>query len=576
MHEGKSARSTRMEQDKNLEEKKKRELAMAYAKYLRDHNLEPGDKTFIEPGTLKVEPTKAELPKPPQKARKRNLAFENTMDILEDACAAPMYAFDRFQDRVGDALAAFGRGFIKEFSRITGTYKSARRTIATACLVVCVLCSVMLIIFDKFTVYEYAYNGKVLGYVGSQEDVTNVLDVAGSELNEVNEDVSQEIEFIANDNISFNLVRSAGKDIDDADTTINKLAYMTDVEVVASAVYDGENLVTIVKDDNEAERLLADVKAALGTPDEGMELVSSDFSKPLEIKPINVLLSSVQSNSEARKQMTEGGKANFYRLVEQNENAETIAQTFGVDKDDIYNEKNTEVLKEVTQGDKICIHKEIKPVSVELVESGKMKEIVPFETIEKKTKDLYIGDEEIEVKGVKGVQIFEGTLTKVGGKVVTRDTKHLEVITEKVDQVVYIGTTKRPKTAPTGIFNNPMKVGTYTVTSRPGWRWGRVHEGVDLGSPTGTHVFASDGGVIIRAGYFGGYGNCIEIQHSNGWMTRYGHLSYMGVHVGQKVYQGQYIGNVGNTGNSTGSHLHFETRKDGKFVDPDSKVKGGL
>ena len=561
---------------------------MAYAKYLRDHNLVPGDETHIEPGTLRVEsikkpepiknvePKKAELPKPPQKARKRNPALESKMDVLEEACAAPVYAFDRFQDKVGDALTDFGTNFVKEFSRIIRTYKSARKTIATACLVVCVLCSVMLIVFDKFTVYEYAYNGKVLGYVSSQEDVTNVLDIAGKELNEVNDDVSQEIEFIANDNISFNLVRSAGKDVDDADTTINKLAYMTDVEVVASAIYDGDNLVTIVKDDNSAERLLAEVKAALGTPDDGMELISSDFSIPLEIRPINVLLSSVQSNNEAKEQMTVGGKAKFYRLVEQGETAQKIAETFGVEKDEIYNENNTEVLKEVEQGEKICIHKDVEPVSVELVETGKMKEIVPYETIEKKTKDLYIGDEEIKVKGVKGVQIFDGTLTKIGGKVVTRDTKSLEIITEKVDQVVLVGTTKRPKTAPTGIFKNPMKVGTYIISSRPGWRWGRMHEGVDMAASTGTHVFASDGGVIIRASYYSGYGMCIEIQHSNGWMSRYGHLSYIGVKVGQKVYQGQYIGNVGNTGNSTGSHLHFETRQNGNFVNPDTKVKGGL
>lgn len=541
MHEGKSTGSFGMEQVKELEKRLRKKI---------DKKIENNRETLT--------------------------ALENKAEKVEAAFSVPLEIFDKFQDSLGDVLVKFVKNLFVSISRIVSTYKTSRRTIATACLVVCVLCAVVLIIFDKFTVYEYAYNGKVLGYVDSQEDVTNVLDIAGKELNEVNDDTSQKIEFIANDNISFSLVKSAGKDTDDEDTTINKLAYMTDVEIVASAIYDGKRLVTIVKNEEEAEKLLAEVRTILGTPDDGMELINAEFSKKLEIRPINVLLTSVQSSSKAIKQMTEGGETKYYHIVEEGETLHSIATTFSVEKDEIYNSENTEILQEVEQGEEVCIHKDAKPVSVEMVEKGKMKEIVPYETIEKKTKELYIGDKEVKVKGVDGVQIFDGKLTKIGGKVVKRDTKDMEVITKKVDQVVLIGTTKRPKDAPTGIFMNPMKKGTYIVTSRPGWRWGRTHEGVDMASNIGVHVFASDGGKVIRASYFSGYGYCIEIEHANGWMTRYAHLSYMGVHVGQSVYQGQYIANVGNTGNSTGPHLHFETRKNGAFYDPDTQVRGGL
>lgn len=566
-----------MESGKKLtEEQKQRIIAIAYARYLRDHDLKPGDDpSILEPAKPDVEPKKAELPKAPQKIR-RNLTVEKTIDSLEEVLAKPLFAIDSIQDKAEEKFANFGKGVVEAFTKIVNSYKASRKTIGMACLAVCLLCSIMLIVFDKFTVYEYAYNGKILGYVDSQDDVTNVLKIASDQMNEANEEKDQDVEFTANDNISFNLVRATDKDTDDVDTTVNKLAYMTDVEVVASAIYDGDNLVTIVKDDKSAERLLSDVKDILGTPDEGMTLISADFSKTLEIRPINVLLTSVQSNSSARKQMTKGGAVKFYHLVEEGESIGSIAKTFGVPEKEIYNENNSEVLEQASQGDKVCIHKEVKPVSVELVEKGKMKEIVPYETIKIKSKKYYIGDEIVAQEGVDGVQIFEGTLTKVGGKVSKRDTKNMEVITEKVDKKIYVGTTKRPKTAPTGIFKNPMKIGTYIVTSRPGWRWGRTHEGVDMGAGVGTNVFASDGGTIIRAGWHGGYGNCIEVQHSNGWMTRYGHLSYIGVHVGQKVYQGQLIGYVGNTGNSTGPHLHFEIRQNGKFVDPDTKIKGGL
>ena len=438
-----------MESKEKLTEEEKlnreREIARAYAKYLRDHNLAPGEKSVEKTEPVNVEPKQAELPKKPKQIVNRNLAVERKIDKIESACAKPIYVLDKLQDKIADALFNFSKNLVNAVQKIIGTYNSSKKTIATAFLVVCVLCSVMLIVFDKFTVYEYAYNGKVLGYVGSQEDVTNVLDVASEQLNEVMTDKSQDIEFTANDNISFSLVRAAGKDTDDADTTINKLAYLTDVEVVASAIYDGNRLVTIVKSDNEAETLLAEVKAILGMPDDGMDLISTSFSKKLDIRPINVLLTSVQSRNVAKKQMTEGGEAKFYHLIEEGETINSVAKTFGVEVSDIYNEDNSAILTYVEQGQKVCIHKEIEPVSVKMVEKGKMKEIVPYETIKKKSDKYYIGDEVVKQKGVKGVQIFEGTLTRIGGKVAKRKTVEMEVITKKKDKIIYVGTAPRQR-----------------------------------------------------------------------------------------------------------------------------------
>jgi murein DD-endopeptidase MepM/ murein hydrolase activator NlpD len=89
------------------------------------------------------------------------------------------------------------------------------------------------------------------------------------------------------------------------------------------------------------------------------------------------------------------------------------------------------------------------------------------------------------------------------------------------------------------------------------------YNGIDFGASIGTPVFASAGGQVIVArsyGYNGGYGKYVVISHDNGTQTLYGHLSAVGVSVGQSVGQGQYIGDVGNTGRSTGPHLHFEVR----------------
>ena len=105
-------------------------------------------------------------------------------------------------------------------------------------------------------------------------------------------------------------------------------------------------------------------------------------------------------------------------------------------------------------------------------------------------------------------------------------------------------------------------------SSNYGWRWGRLHKGVDWAVPVGTTVFASSAGTVIRADYNGAYGNCVLISHPDGRMTRYAHCSKLLVSVGQYVEQGETIALSGNTGRSTGPHLHFEIIINGSAVDP--------
>ena len=102
----------------------------------------------------------------------------------------------------------------------------------------------------------------------------------------------------------------------------------------------------------------------------------------------------------------------------------------------------------------------------------------------------------------------------------------------------------------------------------------KSHTGIDIASNQGTAVYASDGGSVTLAGWNGGYGNCIMIDHGNGYVTLYGHLSSISVSVGHTVSQGATIGAVGSTGNSTGPHLHFEVLKNGTRIDPEQFFSG--
>jgi murein DD-endopeptidase MepM/ murein hydrolase activator NlpD len=102
-----------------------------------------------------------------------------------------------------------------------------------------------------------------------------------------------------------------------------------------------------------------------------------------------------------------------------------------------------------------------------------------------------------------------------------------------------------------------------------------MHTGIDFRGTTGEAVRATAAGTVTAAGWSGGYGRMVEIEHANGVSTRYGHLSEIDVKVGQPIKLGQVIGRLGSTGRSTGPHLHYETRVDGEAVDPDRFLRAG-
>jgi murein DD-endopeptidase MepM/ murein hydrolase activator NlpD len=123
-------------------------------------------------------------------------------------------------------------------------------------------------------------------------------------------------------------------------------------------------------------------------------------------------------------------------------------------------------------------------------------------------------------------------------------------------------------------FVLPVK-DSFRYTSGFGSRWGRLHAGVDFAAPSGTPIYATADGTVIYAGWLSGYGRLIKIQHDFGIETRYGHLSAIRVDVGQRVSRGDRIGDMGNSGRSTGPHLHYEIRVNGQALNPMIYIRAG-
>ncbi|MGL4279841.1 MAG: DUF5930 domain-containing protein [Albidovulum sp.] len=118
----------------------------------------------------------------------------------------------------------------------------------------------------------------------------------------------------------------------------------------------------------------------------------------------------------------------------------------------------------------------------------------------------------------------------------------------------------------------PVKT-SFRYTSGFGRRWGRAHEGIDMAGAMGSPIYATADGTVVHAGWENGYGNLVRIKHDFGIETRYGHLSKISVKVGEKVSRGDRIGDMGNTGRSTGTHLHYEVRTNGSAVNPMTFIK---
>lgn len=197
---------------------------------------------------------------------------------------------------------------------------------------------------------------------------------------------------------------------------------------------------------------------------------------------------------------------------------------------------------------------------VEVVETKS----VPFETEYVKVSSLYKGDKQTVTKGQNGTDEITSIVTLVNGKVVESEVQTVNRIKEPVTQVIREGTKVATVTG-SGRFVWPTQG---YISSRYGYRWGSLHRGLDIAAAAGTPIVAADAGVVIFSGTRGNYGKLIEIDHGNGYVTRYAHCSQLVVAKGARVSRGQLIAKVGRTGFATGNHVHFEVLYRGVNKDP--------
>lgn len=210
-------------------------------------------------------------------------------------------------------------------------------------------------------------------------------------------------------------------------------------------------------------------------------------------------------------------------------------------------------------------------LQVKITDREEYDDVQPYETITQESDDYYEGTQRVLQRGRNGRQHVVADVTRVNGEEVAREVVETTVLEEMTPRIVVVGTKSydfATSVGHVGLGSLSFPVPGYSyITTRFGQ--GR-HRGTDICAPAGTPIYACAGGTVVEAGWHYSWGNYVRIDHG-GYYTLYAHCSQLSVSAGQAVAQGQLVGLVGNTGNSSGNHCHLELWLDnsGSYSQPD-------
>lgn len=291
------------------------------------------------------------------------------------------------------------------------------------------------------------------------------------------------------------------------------------------------------------------------------------FGEKVEIAEAYVSKSLITPPEEAAEQITKENQKKGIYEVQPGDTLSTIANSHGLLVKEMLELNGG--LSENTMlhvGDEVVITVPTPELTVMSVEQTTYEEPYYAETEYVYEDSWYTTKSEVLQEEQPGYHEVTALVTKSNGGETGREIINEAVLQEPVRKIIKVGT----QTPPT--FIRPISGGRQTSSfgrrKAPKRGASTNHKGIDLATPTGTAVMASSGGTVVQAGWQSSYGYVVYINHPDGKQTRYAHLSKVLVSVGQKVKQGQKIALSGNTGRSTGPHLHFELRVNGSPVNP--------
>jgi murein DD-endopeptidase MepM/ murein hydrolase activator NlpD len=285
------------------------------------------------------------------------------------------------------------------------------------------------------------------------------------------------------------------------------------------------------------------------------ESVSFDGKVDVVVKSIPV--DRITGTEEALSAVRTGIEENWRYTVKDGDTLWDIAAAEKVTLEDIIAANPSLNPDRLTIGQVIALRREKPVLTVVQVFETVKEEPIPFPREVQYDRSLHRGQVKVVKAGKPGTKEITYRVTVHNGVEVSREllrTRQVKAPEKQIERrgSLYLLASRGEGRASLGWpLSGP-------ILSGYGMRWGRMHTGLDIGAGYGTSVGAAGSGTVVRAGWNGGYGRTVEVDHGDGVVTRYAHLSSVNVGTGEVVGRGQNVGRVGSTGHSTGPHLHFE------------------
>lgn len=422
--------------------------------------------------------------------------------------------------------------------------------------------------------YAVTYLDRVIAYVSDSQTVTE----GSARANKIMQFYSmQETPTLSRAVVS----RAAISDATDVSDAI--VACHSDRLAAASGLFiDGEYM-GAVGDRTELDALLEELRTA---QEDGSETKPSVFVQKVTVTDGAYPNETLLSAAGMREKLSSSRSAPVYYTVKSGDNLTAIARNCQLTLSALLAQNPGFSASGILHiGDKLLIKQSSALLQVRTYRQLTYTEIIPFKTQVRENDNHYVGEKYISRKGVNGSQEVVAEVEYTDGVETARTVLKTTVLQKPVTQRMQVGTKKGGPSGTyiagdgkvTGKFTWPLP-NFHTITSYFGPRWGTVHQGLDISGYNvyGKPIVAADGGVVYAVnrtdkwgtGMFAGYGYAVIINHGGQLKTLYAHCSKVVVKAGQKVSRGQVIAYVGNTGYSTGAHLHFEVRKNNTRVNP--------
>lgn len=408
-----------------------------------------------------------------------------------------------------------------------------------------------------------SYDGQVLGRLASKSEAETVR----KDLESITSRTLGETYTIDDSLLQYDSGWMLRQDIEDKAVYEDQLSDEIGLVTSAYCLYVNDVRIGATPYEGALEELLDQLQKAASDED----TISCEFAEDVEIRQEYVPTSEIMNLGYIAELLYSTKTAEVTYEVKKGDTWSQIAAKNDMSSAELLALNPGYNINKLQIGEVLTLSASVPYLTMTVVKQERYLDDVSYNIEYTDSADLYQGDYKVTSKGEYGKADVMAKATYVNGEETERTILSSVTLKEPVTEYRLRGTKVRPTWMPTGSFRWPTsgRISSYFGGRKsPGGIGSTNHKGIDIAVPRGTPIYAADGGTVTYSGWMSGYGYLVQIDHGNGYVTRYGHNSSLTVNVGQHVYKGQQVARAGSTGNSTGNHCHFEVRYNGVAKNP--------